>query len=67
MCVSRSFMACGTGKIRICYGVSPRIFGHEFNLVWFPQEVTYPFQRSCFFGLEPQHETNSLLTQKAIS
>ena len=46
---------------------APKIFGHEFNLVWFPQEVTYPFPTILFFGLEPQQETNSLLTQKAIS
>ena len=47
--VYRSFMASGTGKIRICYGARPKIFGHEFNLVWFPQEVTYPFPTILFF------------------
>jgi hypothetical protein len=64
MWVSRSFMACGTGKIRICYGVRPKIFGHEFNLVWFPQRVTYPFSAILFFGLESQQVTNFLLIQK---
>jgi hypothetical protein len=41
--------------------------GNEFNLVWFPQEVTYPFPTIfSFFRLKPQRDINYLLTQKVI-
>ncbi len=54
MWVSRSFMVCGTGKIRICYGIRPKILGTSLTLCGFVQELPIRFQRSCFFDPGPQ-------------
>ena len=68
MWVSRSFMVCGTGKIRICYGVRPKIFGHEFNPVWFPAGGYLSVSNDLVFSAWGHNrESYSLLTQKAIS
>ena len=55
------------GKFEYATALAQRFLGTSLTLCGFLRRLPIRFQRSCFFGLEPQQETNSLLTQKAIS
>jgi hypothetical protein len=38
------------GKFEYATALAQRFLRHEFNLVWFPQEVTYAFPTILFFS-----------------
>jgi hypothetical protein len=55
----RQIEAHGKFEYAKSYRVPIRIFGHEFELIHFPLDMTYTFPTLLLFRAKPQHELST--------